>query len=206
MARVTFCVTKEESVTSKSLLCLSSGLTPRYRHDILRLLALPTGTDIPFRYGGVLIQEGLRTPLANNDLKGSKVLLAHVDCDASARPPDDKSIITPCRHAILVDSTKIGAFFFLQFRLEEFAPCANASGFQNQIVGDRPHWNATGEIEGNWCLESAAGEQACKRVGTLDAWQEVIGALWPRKDFAQEPFFFAVDGLYVRGSSKRLVP
>jgi hypothetical protein len=193
-------------MAAKSLLCLSSGLTPQYRLDILRLLALPTGTDIPFRYGDVLIQEGLRTAFASNDLKGSRVLLAHVDCDASARPADGKCIITPCRHAILVNSTKVGAFFFLQFRLEEFAPCTDTASFQNQIVGDRPHWNAAGEIEGNWCFESSVGEQACRRLGTLDSWQEVIRGLWTRKDFAQEPFFFAVDGLYVRGKSDRLVP
>jgi len=61
------------------IVCLSSGLTPQYRLDILRCLALPARMSIQFRYGQSLIAENLREELAANRLAGSVVLLAYVD-------------------------------------------------------------------------------------------------------------------------------
>jgi hypothetical protein len=100
----------------------------------------------------------------------------------------------------LVFSRQLGAFFFLQFSLHEFAPCDDIESFQTCIKGNRPHW-ASNDLVGHWCFESALAVQGCAKQATLDGFQAVIRSLWRREDFADEPFFFAVDGPYVRGTS-----
>lgn len=191
------------------LLCLSSGLTPQYRLDILRLLALPTGMHIQFRYGRDIIQEGLRKQLAENALRGSKILLAYVDCTDSARRTGGNCPIVPCRHAILEYSTTLASFSFLRLRLAQFAPCSDIESFQKQVSRDRPHWSETPEgsqLTGHWCFESSVGEQACQRGDSTEAWQQVIRQLWKRTDFNQELFFFTVVGLYPRVASEPSEP
>ena len=190
-------------MAGKSLLCLSSGLTPQYRLDILRLLALPTGTHIRFRYAEEIVSPSLRKALSENHLNVS-VLLAHVDCNESARREDGTCPITPCRYATIVNSTKLGEFFFLNFRLEDFAPCTDLDNFQKQVAGARPHW-ANGQTTGEWCFESSAG-QSCQRIPRLDGWQDVVRFLATSEDFAKEPFFFAVRGIFVRGESEPAKP
>lgn len=186
-------------MSGKSLLCLSSGLTPQYRLDILRSLALPLGTYVQFRYGEDIIAKSLRTPLARNEMCGAKALLAHVDCNLAARQSDGLCRITPCRYSVLVNSRKLGSFYFLQFRVEEFAYWGDSASSQREICGDRPFWTTANELAGLWCLELEISEQAWLKEKQLEGWQNVIKLLKKSEDFAKEPFFFAVEGLYLRG-------
>jgi len=191
----------------KPLICLSSGMEPRYRLDILRLLALPIGTYIQFRYSEDLIPDHLLAPLAANQLVSTAVLLAHVDCTPEARRSDQKCPITPCRHGRLIRSTRIGHYFILRFCLAEFAPCSDGHKFDNQISSQRPTWNKTNDkIEGRWCFEGPVDHQSCPRVNTTDAWQNIIIELARRKDFSAESFFFTVMGIYPRGGEEVLAP
>ncbi len=184
-------------------MCLSSGLTPQYRVDVLTLLALPRGSYIQFRYDDGIVSDSLRKPLADNKLVKKAVLLAHVDCNRSAQR-DRNCPITPCRHSILVSSLKLGQFYFLQFRLEEFATCSDLVAFQKSISGDRPHWiseKSEEKVAGLWCFESQSAHKACGKEKQLTGWQQVIASLSKSEDFSKEQFFFAVEGLYVRGET-----
>jgi hypothetical protein len=199
--------------TSPNLLCLSSGMTPQYRLDILRLLALPRGASIQFRYGEGILPDGLRPLLANNAIVSARVLLAYVDCSPPARRPDNTCPIMPCRHASLVSSKKIGTRYFLELRLEEFAPCSDLEGFQKSVTGNRPHWVGVGvdagvpEVPvGHWCLESAAGAQACSRSAEIGAWEGIVTQLKKAEAFRDEQLFFAVQGMSSRKSSGRIQP
>ena len=96
----------------KTIVCLSSGLTPQYRLDILRSLALPSGMSIQFRYSKSLVAENLRDDLSSNRLAGAVVLLAHVDCTDTYKKDGAACPITPCRYAILATSSRIGSKFF----------------------------------------------------------------------------------------------
>ena len=187
------------------LLCLSSGLTPQYRVDVLALLALPRGSYIQFRYEDKLVSENLKIPLAENKLVNKAVLLAHVDCNKSARQGNNCPI-APCRFASLVSSRKLGEFYFLQFRLEEFAVCPDPAAFQASITGDRPHWISDQERAGLWCLEAAGAHKACGKEKELIGWERVIRALVVSEDFRKEPFFFAVEGFYETGKTEPSVP
>src|ERR1035438_7805777 len=116
------------------LVCLSSGLTPQYRLDILRLLALPGGATIQFRYGEGILPSGLRENLSRNLLIGSRALLAYVDCASASRRSDDNCPIIPCRYASLLGSSAIGSRFILELRLDEFAPCPDLEQFQKSAL------------------------------------------------------------------------
>lgn len=194
-----------KSEPSGPLLCLSSGLTPQYRVDVLTLLALPRGTYIQFRYEEKLVAQNLRMPLTRNELCKKAVLLAHVDCNWSAQQ-ENNCPITPCRHAELVSSRKLGDFYFLQFRLQEFAVCTDLDSFQKGITGDRPHWVSEEKRAGLWCFEADGTQQRCGKEKQLIAWERVIRSLWKSEDFRNEPFFFAVEGLYTRGEAEPTEP
>lgn len=186
--------------TSVNLLCLSSGLAPQYRLDILRLLAMPRGATIQFRYGQDILPDGLRPLLAKNEIVGARVLLAYLDCSSSARRSDGTCPIMPCRHASLVGSKSTGTRYFLELRLEEFAPCSDLDGLQKSVAGNRPHWSAveSGKHEvpvGHWCLESPAGEQACAKSAEISAWETIVTQLKEVEAFQDEQLFFAVEGL-----------
>ena len=193
---------------SVNLLCLSSGLAPQYRLDILRLLALPRGGSIQFRYGATILPDSLRLPLSKNAIIGAKVLLAYVDCSAPARRSDGTCPITPCRHASLVSSKTIGTKVFLELRLDEFAPCSDLESFQKSVSGNRPHWDAAdaGSLVGHWCLESSVSQQACSRSAEISAWEGIVTELNKVETFRDEPLFFAVEGLSTRKSTTHLHP
>jgi hypothetical protein len=189
-------------MTATPLICLSSGLTPQYRLDILRLLALPNGGFLQFRYGEELIASGLRSPLSRNTMVGQKILLAHIDCNAPARLPDHNCPITPCRYSELVESKKVGSFYFLQLKVEEYACWGNTANSQNEVRGERPHWTADGKLHGLWCFESEVNEQTWLKERKLNGWQNVIKLLHKSQDFAHEPFFYVVEGIYPRGQEE----
>jgi hypothetical protein len=182
-------------------------MEPRYRLDILRLLALPIGTHIQFRYAEDLIQDHLQGPMAKNQLVSTPVLLAHVDCTPEARLSDQKCPITPCRYARLNRTTRIGHYFILSFVLDEFAPCSDLHKFDKQVSSQRPTWNnAEDKIYGKWCFEGSVDQQTCPAVNTTEAWQNIITKLSQSTDFSAESFFFTVTGIYPRGSEELLAP
>jgi hypothetical protein len=173
------------------------------------LLALPRGATIQFRYGQEILPDGLRPLLSTNAIVGAKVLLAYVDCSLAARRPDGTCPIMPCRHASLVNSTTIGTRYFLELRLEEFAPCSDLESFQRSVLGNRPHWAVLNGKEtpvGHWCLESSVGEQACSRSADVGAWEGIVTELKKVEAFRDEQLFFAVEGLNTRKSVNRLQP
>jgi hypothetical protein len=194
--------------TVVNLLCLSSGLTPQYRLDILRSLALPRGSNIQFRYGEEILPEGLRPLLSENMFVGSRALLAYVDCSSAAQRRDGTCPIMPCRHASLVSSKTIGTRYFLELRLEEFAPCSDLDSFQKSVSGNRPRWAAVDAETpvGYWCLESSAGEQACSRSADIGAWEIIVTQLSGVEPFREEQLFFAVESLSARKSSSHIQP
>jgi hypothetical protein len=189
-------------VEKKVIVCLSSGLTPQYRLDILRCLALPSGMSIQFRYSKSIVEENLHEDLANNRLAGAVVLLAHVDCTETYKKEGAACPATPCRYALLTTSSRIGSKFFLTFQLGAFAQVEQPTA--NEVFGGNlPRWTATEkglEIKGYWCssipvtsrLEGAAG---------VEAWETLIRQLCTHADFAEEPLFFVVEGLYARSRS-----
>ncbi len=187
----------------KTLVCLSSGMTPQYRLDVLSLMALPTGTEIQFRYDVVLIDSEIRGGLGQNALQDSSVLLAYVDCDPEDQSDGSRPII-PCRQAKLIGSTQLGQYFILRFELQSFADCRNSSALARVLAAKSPRRTA-GQLQGMWAF-SADFQALCGASDKIEVWQDIIKSLAGHKDFASERFFFTVTGIYPRGKGGALVP
>jgi hypothetical protein len=186
------------------LLCLSSGLTVRYRQDILRALALPFQAHVQFRYSRDIVDASLTDGLQRDAMAGSVALLAHVDCVESSKRDDGSCFITPCRRAVLTSSRRIGDYYVLVFRLWGYATSSDLEGFQRTIPNERPRWNG-GSLSGLWCLPTIHG-QGWQQTFGLEGFQHVARDMHRRRDFADQQFFFAVEGISQRGDPHVVSP
>lgn len=177
------------------LLCLSSGLTVRYRQDILRAIALPHRSHVQFRYSADIVEDGLASDLQNNAICGAIAMLAHVDCSDSSKVENGLCFVTPCRRAVLVSSRRIGDYFVLVFQLWGYAVAADVSVLQQGLPSARPHWSGGG-LKGRWCLRST--HRGWEQHSGLEGFQQVARLLSTRPDFAGQPFFLAVEGIFAR--------
>jgi hypothetical protein len=101
----------------KNILCLSSGLMPQYRLDILRVIALPVGATIQFRYSEQLVHANLLKPFAQNQCNGRQLIIGHVDGNTARLMSDGSCPVTLCRYGTLTRSERSGSYFVLQIAL-----------------------------------------------------------------------------------------
>lgn len=131
----------------KGLVCLSSATAPQYRLDILRVMALPEGTEIQFRYDGDLIDASVRPSLGQDKRHDAPVLLAYLDLTPLVTIPGPRTI-HPCRHARLIASEMLGRFYILRFRLGAFCHCPNLDSFRMQLALKGPQAKE-GKLQGH---------------------------------------------------------
>lgn len=191
-------------MTVPTLLCVGSGLTPRYRLNTLQALAMPLGAHIQFRYLSSLIPDGLQKKLEGTALKGITVLLGYVDCTAAARRSNNRCDILPYRYADLVSSRKVGSVFILQLRVGDFAIAPDLENFQRRLTGDLPRWNAEDKLRGSWCNELPSEFNAVKRTALLEEWQTIVKQIRQREDFSQVPYFCTIEGLFNGKTDERV--
>ena len=187
----------------KGLVCLSSGTAPQYRLDILRVMALPEGTEIQFRYDGDLIDAAVRPGLGQDKRHDTPVLLAYLDLTPPVTTPGPRTIY-PCRHARLIASEMLGQFYILRFRLGAFCQCPNLDSFRKQLAPKGPQAK-DGTLQGNWVFEDEFAK-SCVASDDMAVWQKSMKDLAATPDYASEAFFFRVMGLYRRGSDRELNP
>ena len=187
----------------KKLVCLSSGATAQYRLDILRVMALPEGAEIQFRYDIELVDAAVRAGLGQDKLHGSSVLLAYLDLSESSDVPGVR-LAHPCRIGKLIDSEKLGQFVILRFRLGEFSACADIGSFRAQLASKSPQAK-DGDLRGFWVFQDDF-DKFCKRSTDMTVWQTIMSNLGQSSDFASEDFFFRVMGLYRRGVKNAIKP
>src|SRR5712692_10433915 len=98
-------------------LCLSSGTNPRYRQDVLRVLAMPPGADLQFRYRLKWLSPNTQADLSNIKTTKPRAVVAYIDQSDPTRVP----FLVPCRFARIIDATRHGSTVSLVLRLEGFA-------------------------------------------------------------------------------------
>jgi hypothetical protein len=187
----------------KKLVCLSSGSEVQYRLDILRVMAMPEGAEIQFRYDTDLIDPTILTGLADDTLHKSPVLLAYLDLTAPIATPGGRAV-QPCRHAVLINSEQLGKYVVLRFRLGAFSDCADIVALRALLAPKSPR-SKDGKYEGFWVFENDFGK-ACLKSNEMALWQSLMKDLAGSADFASEDFFFRVMGLYRRGEDEAMSP
>lgn len=188
----------------KNILCLSSGRMPQYRLDILRVIALPTGATIQFRYSEHLVHSDLLKPLAQNECTGRQLIVGHVDGNAERILSDGNCPITLCRYGTLTRSERSGSYFVLHIELGSMVLSHDWQAAQADIESVRPHLRdgvtATADeapLTGLWCFETALTTVPERTLDSVGMWEAVVTQLWQSPDFRQQPVFYSVKGLHV---------
>jgi hypothetical protein len=176
------------------LLCLSSGVTPRYREDVLRAISMPMGSHLPFRYSLGLIPESLKEPIKRNKLAGQEICIAYLDRSVQSQKP----MIVPCRKAKLIKSHTLGDFCILEFELLEFWLAPDLQAFNKDIhskIGNLPYWEEDC-LKGYFCSKAESIPTSLMVSTEIESWQTLVKSLKSHADFATEPFFYYVRGVY----------
>jgi hypothetical protein len=176
----------------RALLLLSSGIRPRYRHDILRALALPTGAQLQFRYQRKYLREDLFEKLTRNQVHGHKILVGYLDASDKGRIPT----IVPCRMGTVSDSRTEGDFALIRFKVDEFAHSSDIAGLEKKLrdsLGEAryPYWEE-GNCKGHFCIELSTLPSEITASPELTTWQLIVKQIGASSDFEEEPFFYSV--------------
>jgi hypothetical protein len=178
--------------------CLSSGARPRYRRDIIRALAMPTGTWIQFRYAREWVAPAILADLVDakkrKALAGKDVLISYVDQTELQQDPE----LLPCRMASLVDVVPLGRTVSLQLELADFALASDLTQFNDEaksLAGDVfPRREADG-LKGAYWFEISRSPNSIARSSGLATWESIVQQVATRPDFQEEHFFYTVEGL-----------
>ena len=178
---------------------------PQYRLDILRVIALPAGATIQFRYSEHLIHADLLNPLAQNRCTGRQLIIGHVDGNPARTLSNGNCPITLCRYGTLTRSERSGSYFVLQIALGSMVLSHDWQAAQSDIEPLRPRRGDaenTGTdvhhpgLAGLWCFETALTTVPERSLDSVGMWEAVVRQLWQSPDFDKQPLFYAVDGLY----------
>lgn len=189
----------------RELLCVGSGMAPRYRANTLQALALPKGARIQFRYSQGIIPEALRNALSGNSLVGAAVLLGHVDATPLPRDADGPCFVVPYRAATLIAARRVGSFFTLQLELGPRRIAKDIDAFQELLPNTSPHWSKTASPKrpvGYWCQEATNIIAATQKAAGVEGWQALVNQLKDQPDFKKQSYFYVIDGLYEIKASK----
>ncbi|MEW5863233.1 MAG: hypothetical protein AB1773_06505 [Pseudomonadota bacterium] len=175
----------------KFVVMLSSGQRPRYRDDIIRVMALPTGGRTQFRYRKQHVPDDLFRELSNNGLRESEALVAYLDTSNKDRAPE----IVPCRFCRIVDSEGEGEFVVIRFEVGDFAMVDKDANVQSAVTeallngASLPKWE-DGKLGGHFLVALKNRPDGCRSDQDRRAWQAVVGILGGRADFRDCPFFY----------------
>ena len=185
-----------------TLLCLSSGIRPRYREDVLRASAMPRGSLLRFRYEEDLVPSHLRQKLKANALVGQSVLIAYLArYDGLAVPS-----AVPIRAAKLRASKVEGQIVILDFELEGIRVADNLEAFNEAVQKEAnfPRWEK--KLVGSFCMEVDKALAYLKPRAEIEEWRELVTTLKSHKDFDDIPFFYLVTGIYALGEENAIQP
>ena len=193
--------------STELILLLSSGQSRRYRDDIIRVLALPTGGRLRFRYDKRHVPQTLVDQATGSGLAGCKVLIAYLDTTLKTGME-----IVPCRFGNIVNTQTEGSFLVINFEVLGYAarsgPCVlKEHEIELVTCGRLPFREEDREdVSGEFChiVKSDPGGFQSKE-SDLEGWQRIVTDLCGRPDFSDCPFFYTVTGVFEARNPEREV-
>lgn len=175
------------------LLCISSAAMPRYKQDILRALAMPSGARLQFRYNMRWVAQALHDRTKANSLKGQEACIAYID----QSPGDKIPGIAPVRAATILSTEVQGDFCVVEFELAGFAFAKDLEAFNKQLrtlSGNLPNW-IDGSVRGHYLEEIDRKTLALEMNADSGQWQGICKALVAFPDFQAQRLFYRLEGV-----------
>jgi hypothetical protein len=179
------------------LVLLSSGATPRYRDDIIRILALPAGADLQFRYDRRYIDAALLKKIESGDVRDEEAVALYLWSDKDKLHTE----LVPCRFVRVVGAEFAGSSCIIRLRAENFVTGLDDSKFRATLKAEEssllPQWEAKPEVgpvlNGKFFFPIQADLSKCA-TNNITAFEETAKSLARYKDFsdARGTLFFTV--------------
>jgi hypothetical protein len=178
-----------DSVAAKEdrmLLFLSSGARSRYREDIVRTLALPSGGRLQFRYDLSIVDETVINDTKSGKLLGQRALVCYLWNRAEGAPPE----YVPCRAVEVTAAEIVGSSFVVLFKVGDYAKLTGKSDFVSSIEDENrpklPRWEREGakfKLRGLFVI-ALKGEPKIDFAAGLDAFETIVKTLCNYSDFS----------------------
>jgi hypothetical protein len=174
--------------------------------DIERSLALPASMPVHFRYDRRWIAPAITSSLDSTSertaLLGASALIAYLDQSDSGKLPE----VVPCRFARVLSAVPLGQTVSLELAVEDFAFAEDLATFNSELrrtASKLPRWTS-GVLDGEYWTQLERTPDVA-RSGETAMWEQVIGQLAGRSDFASSRLFYTVAGLTDTGSDLNVV-
>src|SRR5688572_18618268 len=96
---------------------LSSSARPRYADDIIRMLSLPIGAQMQFRYSANWLATDVRDQVPRGLLAGEYALVCFVADDKASKPYE----MVPVRFVRIIRAEQVGTSYILTLAADAFA-------------------------------------------------------------------------------------
>jgi hypothetical protein len=176
-------------------ICFSSGAQRRYRDDIVRVMAMPGGCEITFRYRLKYLAHAVQEHVKAGRIgQADRVLICYLDQSDRSKPVD----FIPIRFATLIEAPVIGDFIVLRMKVGKFAFAADIAVFNREIQGrsaEVPKWPDSGDAQyatGAFWVEVNDYPKSVVESTSNSDWQNTVGQLLKRTDFASTGPFYQV--------------
>lgn len=175
------------------LVLLSSSARRRYRDDIVRILACPSGTDVRFRYSARYVDGKFASKHIRMDAPKIAGLVCHL-----AQKPDADPVLVPCRFVTVTTVEKVGTSFIFTLRVAEFVKNLDDAGLRGLMKQSELELLPTGSasVPGSFVFDISDELTRFKAAETeaMEAFETTTKNLQERASFAeQQPIaFFSV--------------
>ncbi|MEG3162712.1 hypothetical protein U1763_19605 [Sphingomonas sp. LB2R24] len=169
---------------------LSSSARSRYADDIIRMLALPHGGQMQFRYSAKWLADDVRAQVPRGELAGELALICYV-ADSSAADPYG---LVPVRFARIIRAEQVGTSYILTLAADAFAANVSDTDLRSAMtIADRSRLpSAAGAANELYGMAADFDPRPHKRR-SFDAFETTAQSLSRYASFATEQTaFFSV--------------
>lgn len=140
------------------LVLLSSSARRRYRDDIVRILACPSGTDVRFRYSAKYIESSCASKYIQTGAPKIEGLVCHI-----AQLPDNGLILVPCRFVTVIKTERVGTSVVFTLRVAEFVKSLDDAGLRRLLEPSESELLPTGaNLQGSFVFEISSALEPFK--------------------------------------------
>ena len=180
------------------LVLLSSDYSPRYKQDVLRCLATPTGGTVQFRYDKVHISDGVLEQL------GGKLSLPApaIVCSVATKGIGPLTIV-PVRAVDIVNAREHGSTVSVVLRMKEIVqadPAKFTAAIDKMSAGASPRKKTEdASPEGKYFFYIDTLPEGCEQKSNLRIWEQTVTGLREQQAYQDEVFFWTVVGIQREG-------